>query len=99
MSLLIVSIVLLWLGAALGGWLTCQLLRQNGRILGRLSAIEAQLASTAGPGPDIPQGLEVGDVAPDFHLPDLAGDLRSLSQWRGDRLLLVFLDPRCGFCT
>jgi methylamine dehydrogenase accessory protein MauD len=88
-----------WLLVAVGCWLVYQLLRQNGRILLRLEALEervAQLgtASTA----HVPEGLDPGSTAPDFRLPDLSGTPVSLAQWRGRRVLLVFFNPLCGFC-
>lgn len=44
------------------------------------------------------QGLPIGALAPDFALPDLDGNQRSLDEFRGQRLLLLFIDPRCKFC-
>jgi peroxiredoxin len=77
-------------------------LRQNGRILLRLEALErrvalreAQVRPAAAPAPDLP----VGARAPDFHLASLRGGRRRLSDWRGRRVLLIFFDPRCGFCS
>jgi peroxiredoxin len=32
-------------------------------------------------------------------LPDLTGGRRSLADFRGSRLLLIFVNPACGFCT
>jgi peroxiredoxin len=43
-------------------------------------------------------GLPAGTAAPDFRLPDLAGAERSLAEFRGKRVLLVFSDPDCGPC-
>jgi peroxiredoxin len=34
----------------------------------------------------------------DFELPDLLGGRITLSQWRGQCVLLIFFDPHCGFC-
>jgi peroxiredoxin len=86
--------------AALGCWLFYQLLRQNGRILLRLEALEEQLAQlAAASAAQAPQGLEAGSTAPDFELPDLFGKTMSLSHWRGRRLLLIFFNPQCGFCA
>jgi peroxiredoxin len=43
-------------------------------------------------------GLKGGTPAPDFRLPHIdEGDL-SLSDFRGERVLLVFSDPDCGPC-
>src|SRR5262245_9320468 len=92
-------LVLPWLLIAVGGWLVYQLLRQNGRILLRLDALEAQVARlSSGGGGQAPQGLNPGDTAPDFELPDLSGKPMSLARWRGRRVLLIFFNPRCSFC-
>src|SRR4051794_6253788 len=91
--------VLPWLLVALGCWLFYQLLRQNGRILLRLEAVEEQVAQLgAASAAQAPQGLNPGSSAPDFELPDLSGKPVSLAHWRGRRVLLVFFNPRCGFC-
>ena len=34
--------------------------------------------------------LAVGDLAPDFNLPDDTGTMRSLSEFRGHRVVLYF---------
>jgi thiol-disulfide isomerase/thioredoxin len=60
------------------------------------------------PKPELPEGfaeweppapLEVGDELDDFTLPDLDGEERSLSEFRGARTLLVNWSPTCGFCV
>ena len=43
-------------------------------------------------------GLDAGTPAPDFELPDLTGQRHTLSEFRGQRVLLVFSDPECGPC-
>jgi peroxiredoxin len=43
-------------------------------------------------------GLDVGEEAPDFELCDLSGRKVRLSDFRGNRVLLVFQDPGCGPC-
>lgn len=43
-------------------------------------------------------GLEAGTVAPSFKLRDLEGKSRSLADFRGKRVLLVFTDVTCGPC-
>ena len=43
-------------------------------------------------------GLAAGTPAPNFTLPDLAGGERTLADYRGRRVLLVFSDPACGPC-
>src|SRR5262249_61293186 len=54
-------------------------------------------AAPAAPAPAPPSGLPVGSPAPAFALPDLAGQRRSLADFPGRRLL-IFFNPRCGFC-
>jgi peroxiredoxin len=44
-------------------------------------------------------GLPLGAVAPEFELDDLAGVPRKLSDFRGRDVLLIFFNPKCGFCT
>lgn len=112
MSELIFAIALPWMVLAVGCWIGYQLIRQNGRILIRLEALEQQLgrlANLTAPQPQPPStqsaaapvlaGLPVGTDAPAFRLPDLSGALTSLSRWRGRRVLLTFFNPQCGFCT
>jgi hypothetical protein len=61
-----------WLLVALGGWLFYQLLRQNGRILLRLEALEERVAQLgAADAARAPHGLDPDPAAPDFELPDL----------------------------
>jgi thiol-disulfide isomerase/thioredoxin len=40
----------------------------------------------------------MGELAPDFSLPDLSGKFVSLSDFRGDKTLVLFWRPSCGFC-
>jgi peroxiredoxin len=93
---------------ALGGWLLVHLLRQHGRLLLRIEALEAQRDSGIAPLPsasggitDQPPGLPVGAPAPVFDLPGLDGHLVSLRTLRagGTSVLLLFADPNCGPCT
>jgi peroxiredoxin len=46
-----------------------------------------------------PPGLKIGEPAPDFSLPDLAGQTLRLSDFRGNRTLVLFWRPSCGFCA
>jgi peroxiredoxin len=101
MSLIVVGLVLSWLIIGLLGWLGYHLVRQYGRILLRLDALDARLAQLAPaptPAPHAPPGLPVGSVAPAFELPDLQGGRMTLEHWRGQRVLLMFFNPGCGFC-
>ena len=101
--IIVFRIVLPWLLIAFVTWLAYQLVRQNGRILLRLEAIEQQIVPAAGRRAVANQqkagGLPLGSVAPDFELPDLTGVRRKLSGFRGQNVLLVFFNPQCGFCT
>jgi peroxiredoxin len=99
MTTLIVAAVFPWLLIAIGAWLGYQLVRQNGRIVLRLEAIERRLANRPAEDRRKPAGLPIGIPAPDFELPDLAGARRKLSQFRGQDVLLIFFSPKCGFCT
>ena len=42
--------------------------------------------------------LPFGSAAPAFNLPDLAGGRKSLTDLRGKKTLVIFFNPRCGFC-
>src|SRR5436309_11971929 len=97
-SYLIVLLTFAWLAILVGGWLGRQLLRQNGRILLRLDDLEKRLNELEFGGADEPEGLPVGSEAPAFELPDLAGERKSLAQFRGQPVLLIFFNPDCGFC-
>lgn len=106
MNLVALGIMLPWIVVALGCWLGFQLLRQNGRMLLRFEALEkqlAQLGAAAGQtppnAPSQPPSLPVGSAAPEFELPDLSGVRRKLTEWRGQRVLLTFFNPKCGYCV
>ena len=90
MSLLIVGVALPWLMvavlAALGCWISFQLVHQNGRVLARLEALEQRLvqpsapvvpaphpAPAPAPAPAAQPSLPVGSAAPDFELPSTEG--------------------------
>jgi methylamine dehydrogenase accessory protein MauD len=75
------------------------LLRQNGRILKRLDALEGDAPLPAWD--DAGAGLPVGAPAPAFELPGLDGVPVSLDQLRapGRPVLLLFTDPSCGPCN
>ena len=103
MIAIVFGTVLPWLLIGLGAWLGYQLVRQNGRILLRLESIEKQLARPTGTqqreAARPPGGLPLGAAAPNFELPDLAGVRHKLSEFRGQNVLLIFFNPKCGFCT
>jgi thiol-disulfide isomerase/thioredoxin len=86
--------------AALAGfelWALVHVLRQNGRLLLRLEAVEAKLAGGA---EAPPPGLPVNSDAPAFSLQNLVGDTVTLEMLleRGKPLLLLFSEPGCGAC-
>jgi thiol-disulfide isomerase/thioredoxin len=84
------------------------LLRQNGRLLVRLEAVEATLAGGGGVAPSqngsaVPQaeGLPVGSTAPEFSLSGLHGETLTLDALRssGKPVMALFTDPGCGPCN
>ena len=83
--------------AALGIWSLLHLLQQNGRLLLRLEAVEAELGLR--PAPPEP-GLPVGDPAPSFRVAALDGSMVTLDALRqaGETILIVFTEPGCGGC-
>jgi len=86
-------------------WFLLHLLRQNGRLLVRVEALEANI----GPGGVVPSGngtpqaagLPVGSHAPGFNLSGLHGETLTLESLRsaGGPVMLLFTDPNCGPCT
>jgi peroxiredoxin len=103
MMTIVFGTVFPWLLIAVGTWLAYQFVRQTGRILLRLEAIEKHIGRGAGPRAGAERqeagGLPLGTVAPDFELPDLMGVRRKLSEFRERNVLLIFFNPQCGFCT
>ena len=96
---LIAGLVGAWLAVVVLGLVAYQLILQNGRNLLRLEDLELRLAEIDEPDAlrDNVKVLEQGVPAPPIQLPDLNGTMRTLSEWRGRRVLLVFADPACGF--
>src|SRR6266568_8610933 len=95
---IIVGLALAWAVIFVGCWLGWQLLGQNGRILLRLDELEKRLNELEFGGADEPEGLPLGSEAPAFELADLSGERKSLGQFRGQPVLLIFFNPECGFC-
>lgn len=104
------SLALLGLLVVLGmlaaqGWFLVHLLRQNGRLLVRLEALEAILSGggmvPSQNGVQQAAGLPVGSTAPDFSLKGLHGETLTLESLRssGKPVMLLFTDPNCGPCT
>lgn len=94
-------------------WVCLGLLRQHGRLLLRIEALEQARPATAhvngpalsappAPGPvATPPGLPVGTPLPAFSLKDLSGHRVGNSELRALRrpVLLLFSDPNCGPCN
>ena len=92
---LVLILISIWVGFY-------QLVKQQGRILLRLDALERGLSSNddSADADEHPQaeGLALGTVFPDFALPDLSGKTRTLAEFRGQGLLLINWSFDCGFC-
>jgi thiol-disulfide isomerase/thioredoxin/uncharacterized membrane protein YphA (DoxX/SURF4 family) len=97
------SLVLLSAVAAL----LLQMLRQQGRLLLRLDALEGALAHTGVTVPGAPDaatagiGLPIGSAAPDFRLATPEGSFVKLGDLTsaGKPVLLLFTNPECGPCA
>lgn len=83
------------LAAALNFAFSWQLMKQNGRLVAELDAASAGIDAAKGP-----KGLPLGEMAPAFTLPTLAGRPVELDELLDDgrRLLLFFSDPHCSAC-
>src|SRR5215472_1981126 len=90
------ALIAAWIAILVGCWLGWQLLRQNGRLLLRLEALEKHLEESGGGKRET--GLPVGSPAPDFELPDLAGSRKRSADFFDQPQLLIFFNPGCGFC-
>jgi thiol-disulfide isomerase/thioredoxin len=77
-------------------WLLVNVMRQNGRLLSRMEAIEAK----AGIGAGGAAGLPVGAPAPAFALTDLDGATVTLDsrQNSAETMVLFFFEPGCPGC-
>ncbi len=78
-------------------WALLHMLRQNGRLLLRIEALEAR-GGTSVEAP--PPGLPVHTRAPAFELKGLDGGMITLEmlEKRGNPVLLFFSEPGCGAC-
>jgi hypothetical protein len=86
-------------------WLLFHLIRQHGRLLLRMDALEARLtAGGLAPVPSVPSavpGLPIGAAAPTFRLAGLYGETLRLDALRapGKPVVLISGDPDCGPCN
>ena len=88
-------------------WFLLNLMRQNGRLLVRLEALENDrggggAAAYQNGSPDRPaEGLPVGTKAPSFSLEGLCGETLTLDALRapGKPVMLLFTDPGRGPCS
>jgi peroxiredoxin/uncharacterized membrane protein YphA (DoxX/SURF4 family) len=90
-------------------WFLLHLLRQNGRLLVRLEAVEATLATSGSVASSEngtlvhqeAEGLPVGSEAPQFSLSGLHGESLTLNALRSSDkpVMLLFTDPGCGPCN
>jgi peroxiredoxin len=87
--LLVLILVSIWLAFY-------QILKQQGRILLRLDALEQH--QHQGVPPTQPRCLEIGAQFPEFKLPDVNGKQVALSDYGGKQVLLFHWSPKCGFC-
>lgn len=99
--------VLVFAVLAIQGWLLYHVLRQNGRLLLRLEALETNSTGVVGSGepvraaPSPVVGLAVGTTAPSFRLSDLSDETPTLDALcaPGKPVVLLFTDPGCGPCS
>jgi peroxiredoxin len=91
----------LYMASAAANWaVSYQLIKQNGRLLQRLDALEQRPGAPLSLREShlVRDGLPAGTPAPLFVLPTISGGTLSLTDFRGRQVLLVFSDPQCGPC-
>jgi peroxiredoxin len=91
LGLLLVAV--LWMA-----WSLLHVLRQHGRLLLRVEALEARIGTDEAPGRAELAGLLPATPFPPFLLPSLDNGEVALEQFRGERVLLVHWSPDCGYC-
>ena len=79
-------------------WSLLHVLRQHGRLLLRVEALEARIGIDEAPGRAEPAGLPPATPFPPFLLPSLDNGEVALEEFQGDRVLLVHWSPDCGYC-
>jgi peroxiredoxin len=103
-AVVIVALVMPWAFLLALLWFVYTLIRQHGRTLLQYESINTRLAALEAGGAAHADahdysGLPVGAEAPDFALPDLDGRQRTLKEFRGRPLAIVFWSPTCGYCA
>jgi peroxiredoxin len=91
---------LLVIGVLWMGWSLLHVLRQHGRLLLRVEALEARVGTDEGvePAEHGLAGLLPATPFPPFRLPSLDDGEVALEQFQGERVLLVHWSPDCGYC-
>jgi hypothetical protein len=94
------ALIVLGVLQLIGCWILYYLFVQHGRLLLRFEKLEqasgTNALSPATSSADL-SGLPNGSVLADFALDSLTGDTMTLGQWRGQRLLLIFINSDCFF--
>jgi peroxiredoxin len=95
-----VLVGLLLVGLLTLTWSFLHLLRQQGRLLLRLEALEDRVSSGEGAAlaAQSPAALLPATPFPPFRLPSLDDGEVALEQFQGERVLLVHWSPDCGYC-
>jgi peroxiredoxin len=92
-TFLLISHLLSWGVALFLGFLLLGVCRTLGVVQWRLDKIELTTPRRAGR-----EGLKPGVRAPDFTLPEVSGQVVSLHDFAGRRVLLAFMHSECGPC-
>ena len=91
----ILGIAVPWIAVVLGVWGVHQFIHQRRRIRDRIEGLIEDL-DELGFDEEIP-GRAIGSEAPAFALPDLEDNQISIGEFRGRRVLLIFVGPACKF--
>ncbi len=77
-----------------GSWLIWRIMLRH-----RIAARAPMGPPQARPAPAHMKTLEIGEPVPSFALPDLSGNTLDFDSFRGQRVVMLFWNPRCGFCA